>query len=265
MSTTLGFVDDLTPARSMPADPALRRVLVVVPTYREADNIVPLLTRVRAALPAADVLVVDDSSDDGTAALAGAVGDELGRITVLHHGPKQGLGAAYRAGFAYGMARGYGVLVEMDADLSHDPSALPFLLRAVERGADLAIGSRYVAGAEIPGWTARRRALSKYGNRYAARMLRLGPSDLTSGYRAFRATALRDAQYEDSRATGYAFQIELARRVARAGGRMAEVPIVFHDRSEGSSKMSTRITCEALALVTWWGIQDRLRRVRRGR
>ena len=147
----------------------------------------------------------------------------------------------------------------MDADLSHDPAALPLLLEAIEGGADLAIGSRYIAGAEIPGWNPRRRALSKYGNRYASWMLNLGPSDLTSGYRAFRTRALIEAHYETSQATGYAFQIELARRVADVGGPITEVPIVFHDRNEGISKMSTRITLEALALVTWWGLQDRWR------
>lgn len=265
MSTALGVMTRPWSAPEPEADVALVRVLVVVPTYCEADNIVTLLNRVRAAIPAADILVVDDSSEDGTAALAGSVGEELGQIRVLHHGAKQGLGAAYRSGFAYGIARDYDVLIEMDADLSHDPAALPLLLEALDRGADLAIGSRYVHGADIPAWTARRRALSKYGNRYASRMLTLAPSDLTSGYRAFRSSALIDADYATSRATGYAFQIELARRVAKAGGSISEVPIVFHDRNTGTSKMSTRITVEALALVTWWGIQDRWRRLRPSR
>jgi dolichol-phosphate mannosyltransferase len=150
----------------------------------------------------------------------------------------------------------------MDADLSHDPAALPRLLTAIERGADLAIGSRYVPGASIPQWTVGRRALSRYGNRYAAFMLRLDTADLTSGYRAFTAAALRDADYASTEADGYAFQIELARRVAGARRLIREVPITFGDRAHGESKMSMRISGEALLLVTWWGLQDRLRHLR---
>ena len=239
------------------------RALVVVPTFEEAQNIERVLRAIHAEAPGLDVLVVDDNSPDGTAQIAERIGRELGHVEVLRRPGKGGLGAAYRAGFAVGLARGYDVLVEMDADLSHDPRSLLALLRGVDLGADLVIGSRYVAGGSIPRWSRRRRALSRFGNAYAARMLRVGASDLTSGYRAVRAEMLRRVDYDATEATGYAFQIELAYRVARGGGRIAEVPIVFNDRTHGDSKMSTRITLEALALVTWWGVRDRLPGLRR--
>ncbi len=239
--------------------PAIGRVLVVVPTYCEAENIVTVVTRIRHTCPAAEVLVVDDNSPDGTGRIAAGLARQYTWTHVLSRPAKSGLGAAYRDGFTWGIERGYDVLVEMDADLSHDPAALPKLLTAIERGADLAIGSRYVPGASIPQWTPGRRALSRYGNRYAAFMLRLDAADLTSGYRAFTASALRAADYASTAADGYAFQIELARRVAGARRLIREVPITFGDRAHGESKMSMRISGEALLLVTWWGIQDRLR------
>ena len=234
------------------------RTLVVLPTYQEADNIAEVLGRLRSAVPEADVLVVDDSSPDGTAEVAKAVGHEIGSVDVLVRPSKAGLGSAYRAGFGEGMARGYEVLVEMDSDLSHDPGALPSLLAAVEGGADLAIGSRYVPGGSIPRWSAGRRALSRWGNRYAAFMLRLAVHDATSGFRAYRATALAAIDLDRVRADGYGFQIEMAHLVARAGGQVVERPIEFVDRVRGTSKMSTRVVLEALALVTWWGVRTRL-------
>ncbi len=239
--------------------PTPSRTLVVIPTYDEAATIGRTLRQVRLALPDADVLVVDDSSPDGTAHIVEALGAELGRIILLQRPGKAGLGTAYRAGFAFGLTRGYSVLVEMDADGSHDPAALPALVGAVEAGAALAIGSRYVDGATIPGWTARRRALSRSGNRYAGAVLGVDVHDLTSGFRAFRADVLAAVHAETTEATGYAFQIELAYRVARSGRTVVEVPIVFNDRLAGESKMSTRITIEALGRVTWWGARDRLR------
>lgn len=238
------------------------RVLVVLPTYEEADNIAEVLRRLRAAVPAADVLVVDDSSPDGTADVAKAAAHELGHVEVIVRPGKAGLGSAYREGFHQGMAAGYDVLVEMDSDLSHDPAALPDLLRAVEGGADLAIGSRYVAGGSIPHWPFHRRALSRWGNRYAAMMLRLDVKDSTAGYRAYRTELLRRIDLDAVRADGYGFQIEMAYRVAGLGGRIAEVPIEFRDRVRGASKMSFDIVVEAMGLVTWWGIRDRLRRRR---
>ncbi len=234
------------------------RTLVVVPTYQESANIDELLRRVRCAAPDVDVLVVDDRSPDGTADVAEAVGAELGHITLLRREAKEGLGAAYRAGFAWGLERGYDVLVEMDADLSHDALVIPSLLREIRRGADLAVGSRYVSGGATPDWPVRRRLLSRVGNLYARWMLGLGTTDATSGFRAYRATALDAIGVEATHATGYGFQIELTARASRTGGLISEVPIVFHDRIRGASKMSARIALEALVLVTWWSLRDRV-------
>jgi len=239
-------------------DPPVR-ALVVIPTYCEADNIAEALTRLRQAVPGVEVLVVDDASPDGTAELVERTGEELGGgIAVLRRPGKAGLGSAYRAGFAHGLRDGAEVLVEMDADLSHDPAALPSLLTEVEAGADLVIGSRYVAGGAIPTWSLRRLLLSRWGNRYAAAVLGLGVRDATSGYRAYRATMLARIPLEEVQADGYGFQIEMAYRVARLGGDIREVPISFTDRVRGESKMSGRIVVEALGLVTWWGIRDRV-------
>ena len=239
------------------------RALVVLPTYQEAENIAEVLHRVRTAAPSADVLVVDDSSPDGTAGLAKAVGHELGGVDVLVRPAKSGLGSAYRDGFAEGIARGYDTLVEMDSDLSHDPSRIPALLQAIEDGADLAIGSRYVPGGSIPGWPVHRRLLSRGGNRYAAVALGMPVRDATSGFRAYRADALRRLNLSTVRAGGYGFQIEMAYRIAGNGGTIVELPIQFVDRARGTSKMSFRIIAEALTLVTWWGARDRLLAPRR--
>ena len=241
------------------------RVLVCIPTYQEADNIATILRRVRASVPSASILVIDDGSPDGTADLAEALGDELGQVDVLRRTEKSGLGNAYRAGFAVGLEQGYDAMVEIDADLSHDPAALPSLLHAVEDGADLAIGSRYVPGGHIPEWSWHRKALSRWGNRYAGAVLGIGVRDATAGYRVYRADMLRAIDLPTVRAAGYGFQIEMTYRVAQRGGRIVEVPIDFVDRTLGKSKMSGNIAREALLLVTWWGIRDRvLRRGRRG-
>lgn len=226
------------------------RTLVVLPTLNEAANIRAVLTGIRTALPAADVLVVDDGSADGTAELAGAVGDELGHIEVLRRSGPRGLGPAYRAGFDVGLGRGYDVLVEMDADLSHDPSDLPELVTAAELGADLVIGSRYVDGGSTPGWPASRRLLSKGGGWYARTMLGLGVRDVTSGFRAYRADLLRSVDIDAVTTTGYGFQIDMTDRARRAGAVIREVPIVFRDRTAGESKMSGGIVREALLMVT---------------
>ena len=232
------------------------RTLVVLPTYNEADNIVEVLRQLRRAVAAADILVVDDASPDGTAEIARLVGMELGGIDVLMRAGKLGLGSAYRVGFIEGLRRGYQMLVEMDGDLSHDPAALPDLLRAVESGADLAVGSRYVPGGSIPHWSVRRRALSRWGNRYARWVLNLPLADATSGFRAYRADIVAKLDLPSIRSDGYGFQIEMAYRVARLGGGIVEVPIEFVDRERGTSKMSFRIIVEALRLVTWWGVLD---------
>jgi dolichol-phosphate mannosyltransferase len=239
------------------------RAQVVIPTYQEAANIVTVLRRVRAAAPSVEILVVDDGSPDGTADLAETVGRELGQIDVLRRSGKAGLGSAYRAGFARGLERGMDVLVEMDADLSHDPAVLPDLLAAVEKGADLAVGSRYVPGGSTPDWPWHRRALSRWGNRYVAAMLRLPVRDATAGYRAYRADILRRIDLETVGTDGYGFQIDMAYRVHRLGGRIVELPIEFVDRALGNSKMSTNIVVEALSAVTYWGLRDRVQRLGR--
>jgi len=240
------------------------RVWVTVPTYEEAENIEPLVRRVREAVPTAHILVVDDNSPDGTAEKAEALGAELGNLEVLRRPGKMGLGSAYRAGHAVGLARGFDVMVQIDADLSHDPADLPRLLAAVERGADLAIGSRYAPGGSVPNWPRHRLALSVAGNRYAAFCLGIGVRDTTAGYRAYRASMLRAIVFDTTHSTGYGFQIEMTYRVLSSGGKIEEIPIVFTDRVRGTSKMSWRIIGEAMLLVTWWGFRDRvLRRFRR--
>jgi dolichol-phosphate mannosyltransferase len=234
------------------------KTLVVIPTYLEAENIADVLGRVRSAAPHVDVLVVDDSSSDGTADLARATGEELGQIDVLVRPAKGGLGPAYRAGFERGFAEGYEVIVQMDADLSHDPAALPELLTKVDEGADIAIGSRYVAGGNIPHWPFARRALSRIGNLYVFLVLGMKVRDATSGYRAYRAGLLENVVADATKATGYGFQVELAYRGRRRGAKIVEVPITFNDRVRGVSKMSWHIIGEAMSLVTWWGLRDRL-------
>ena len=235
------------------------RVMLAVPTYNEAPNIEELLTRLRTAVPSADILVIDDNSPDGTADIAEQTGRSLGNIEVLRRPAKHGLGAAYRAGFGVGIHRGYDLICQMDADLSHDPDALVDLIGAVEAGADLAIGSRYVPGGTIPHWPPLRRALSRYGNLYASAMLTHGVKDSTSGYRAFRAAALEGIKFEQTHANGYLFQIEMAYRVILWGGTIAEVPIAFTDRVRGTSKMSWRVVVEEMWSVTRWGIRDRIK------
>ncbi len=234
------------------------RVFVSVPTYNEAENIETLLRRLRAAVPDAHVLVLDDASPDGTADIADKIGAELGQVEVLRRPGKSGLGAAYRAGHAIGLARGFDVMVQIDADLSHQPEALPALLAAVEQGADLGLGSRYVEGGTIPHWPVYRLALSRWGCRYVNWVLGIHVADSTAGFRAYRASALRAIRFEETRANGYTFQIEMTYRLVRAGGRVVEVPITFTDRERGTSKMSTRIVAEAMMLVTWWGLRDRV-------
>ena len=238
------------------------RALLVLPTYDEAENLVDVLDRVRAATPDTHVLVVDDDSPDGTADLAEAHGAVVGGVDVLRRPAKSGLGSAYRDGFRWGLERGYDVLLEMDSDLSHDPAALPSLLGAIEHGADLVIGSRYVPGGSIPSWSWHRRWLSRWGNRYAAGVLGLAVNDATAGFRAYRASMLGRIDLDAVVADGYGFQIEMTYAVVRRQGKVVEVPIAFSDRVRGTSKMSGRIVVEALVLVTWWGLRDRLLRRR---
>jgi dolichol-phosphate mannosyltransferase len=237
----------------------MKKVWVTVPTLDEVENLDTLVHRIRAAIDDAHILIVDDASTDGTPDKAEALGAEFGGIEVLRRPRKMGLGSAYRAGHAIGMARGYDVMIQIDADLSHDPAALPSLLAAIDDGADLAIGSRYVPGGTVPNWPKRRRGLSVWGNRYAGFVLGIPVCDATAGYRAYRASILRAMDIESTHSTGYAFQIEMTYRAHNAGGRIDEVPIEFTDRVRGTSKMSSRIVVEAMALVTLWGLRDRVR------
>lgn len=240
----------------------MTRPLVIIPTYQEAENIETVLRLALDALPEARVLVVDDGSPDGTADLAAAVGQATGRVEVLRRPAKSGLGSAYRAGFAWGLERGFDVLIEMDSDLSHDPAELPALVAAVEAGAGLAIGSRYVPGGGTPNWPRRRRWLSRWGNRYVGLVLGIGVRDATAGFRAYRASTLEAIDYASTSADGYAFQVEMAYRVVQVGRTVTEVPIQFTDRERGTSKMSGAIVVEAMWLVTLWGLRHRvLRRV----
>lgn len=246
-----------TPGTSALSSP-LMRVLIVLPTYNEIECIDEVLRRTRRAMPDATVMVVDDASPDGTAERVEALAIELGDVSVLRRAGKQGLGSAYRAGFRSGITAGYDVMVEMDADLSHDPAVLPDLVRAIAEGADLAIGSRYVPGGSIPDWPWLRRMISRVGCRYARAMLRIPVSDATSGFRAYRAGVLEAIDLDQVRADGYGFQVEMAYRVHTMGGVITEIPIEFRDRTLGRSKMSARIVVEALLLVTRWGLRDRI-------
>src|ERR1700733_3041425 len=230
------------------------RPLVVIPTYNESENIERMLRRIHECLPRAGVLVVDDGSPDGTADIVRRVAAELPDAHLLSRAGKSGLGSAYRAGFAWGLERGYDACIEIDADFSHDPAALPSLVARLEEGFDVSIGSRYVEGGSIPKWSWHRHLLSRGGNRYASAMLGLGVADSTAGYRAYAATVLRRLDLDAIRAEGYGFQIEMTFRAKQAGASIVEVPICFVDRVAGESKMSSPIVVEALGLVTWWGL-----------
>jgi dolichol-phosphate mannosyltransferase len=241
------------------------RAVVVLPTYNERDNIEPYLRALREVSADIEVLVVDDNSPDGTAELARALGAELGGVAVLQRPAKEGLGSAYRAGFRQVLDHQppYDVIVSMDADLSHDPAVIPAMLAAIEAGADAVIGSRYVRGGGTTDWPVRRQLLSKWGNVYTRTVLQLPTRDCTSGFRAYRATALDAIGPDSTGAEGYAFLTELVRRLTRHGFTTVETPIVFRDRERGKSKMSGRIIVESMLLVTRWAAIDVIRRVRR--
>ena len=232
------------------------RVLVIVPTYQEAENLAGIVDRVLTAVPAAHLLVVDDGSPDGTGALADrlAAGDD--RVCVLHRTEKAGLGAAYVAGFRWAQQRDYDVVVEMDADGSHAPEQLPRLLTALE-DADLVLGSRWVEGGQILNWPWTRELLSRGGNAYVRLVLGLPLHDATGGFRAYRRAVLDTMPLDEVASHGYCFQVDLAWRATRAGYRVVEVPITFVERVRGESKMSRAIVVEALWRVTWWGLRAR--------
>jgi len=244
------------------------RVLVVIPTYDERQTLPTTLPALRAAVPEAHVLVVDDNSPDGTGRIADALAADDSSVDVLHRPGKQGLGVAYLAGFAWGLERGFDVLVEMDADGSHRPQDLPLLLAALP-GADCVIGSRWVPGGQVVNWPRSREALSRGGNAYIRLMLGMPVRDATAGFRAYRADVLRAVDLASVDSQGYCFQVDLTRRAIAAGFRVVEVPITFVEREFGESKMSRAIVAEAMAQVTTWGIRQRfgrgLRPARRAR
>jgi dolichol-phosphate mannosyltransferase len=225
-----------------------RRAIICLPTYDERENLAPILGAIHAVVPAADVLVIDDASPDGTGALADELAARDGRVKVLHRAGKQGLGRAYLAGFAWALERGYGLVLEMDADFSHDPRHLPELLAAA-READVVLGSRWVPGGGTVNWGLGRKVVSRGGSLYARTILGVGVRDLTGGFKCFRREVLEAVDLASVECSGYAFQIELTYRALRKGFRVVEVPIVFVERRAGRSKMSRRIVVEAMAKV----------------
>jgi dolichol-phosphate mannosyltransferase len=233
------------------------RVLVIVPTYNEVENLERILERLHASVPSAHALVVDDRSPDGTGDLAEKLAQLDPRVHLLRRAAKAGLGPAYVAGFRWARENGYDVVVEMDADGSHAPEQLPQLLAALD-SADLVLGSRYVPGGAVADWPVRRLLLSRIGNRYTRWALRLPLNDATGGFRAARGALIDALPFDDVASQGYCFQVDWAWRAVRAGARVSEVPITFTERAFGRSKMSGSIVGEALVRVTVWGLQDRL-------
>jgi dolichol-phosphate mannosyltransferase len=233
------------------------QTLVIIPTYNERDNIEPIVARVRDSVPGADVLIVDDSSPDGTGRLADAIATADAAVHVLHRSLKNGLGGAYLEGFAWGMERDYDRFVQLDADGSHLPEQLPRLLAAAD-SADVVMGSRWVPGGEVRNWPWRRRALSRGGSVYSRAMLRLPQRDVTGGYRVYSSLALKRMLLANVHSRGYCFQIDMLRHAVSAGLTVVEVPITFVERSRGASKMTGAIVVEAMARVTMWGLRTRL-------
>lgn len=235
------------------------RVVCIVPTYNERENIRDIALAARSH--GYRVLIVDDNSPDGTGEIADQLAADDPKISVLHRPQKEGLGPAYAAGFDRALAAGGEVLIEMDADFSHDPGDLPRLVEAIEAGAELAIGSRYVPGGSTPDWPLIRRLISRGGNVYARTMLGIPVRDATAGFRAFTADALRRLPYSEAEASGYGFQVEMAWQAHMTGLRVVEVPIAFRDRTRGKSKMGAPIVWEAMRLVTMWGLGRLLRKL----
>ena len=245
--------------------------LVVIPTYNERENVESIVSRVRSASPGVEVLIVDDNSPDGTGDLADGLARADANVHVLHRAGKEGLGAAYREGMRWGIDAGYDRIVEMDADGSHQPEQLDRLLAALRPegapddapGADLVLGSRWVAGGGVVNWPTRRRLLSRAGSAYSRIALGVTAKDVTGGYRAFTAEALRRIRFDDVESQGYCFQIDMLRRAYAAGLSVAEVPITFVERERGASKMTGAIVGEAMLRVTVWGIAGLPKRFRR--
>jgi dolichol-phosphate mannosyltransferase len=250
---------DATDAASYPG---VGRVLVVIPTYNEIDNVGLIVARVRAAVPQAEILVADDNSPDGTGEKADQLAAADSHVHVLHRPRKEGLGAAYVAGFAWARDHGYDAVVEMDADGSHAPEELPKLLDAL-RSADVVLGSRWVRGGTVVNWPLRRLVLSRGANLYTRVALGMPIKDATGGYRAYRMPVLDKIDIDAVASQGYCFQVDLAYRAYRSGFRLVEVPITFADREHGTSKMSSSVITEAMWRVTVWGTQSKIRALRK--
>lgn len=248
-------------ASTREARPPIGRVVVLIPTYNEREALPVILDRLRAEVPSVDIVVLDDNSPDGTGEVADAYANRDPRIHVLHREGKEGLGRAYLHGFAWALAEGYDVLVEMDADGSHQPRHLHDILAALS-DADVVIGSRWVRGGAVENWPLHRKALSVGGNLYTRVMLGMPVHDATAGYRAYRAEALRAIGLEDVASEGYCFQVDLTRRAVRAGLTVREVPITFVEREVGSSKMSPDVARESLRRITAWGLRYRADQLR---
>lgn len=238
------------------------RVLTIIPTYNEVESLPVTLARLRTSMPDADVLIADDNSPDGTGRLADELAAQDERVKVLHRRGKEGLGAAYIAGFRWGLERHYDVLVEMDADGSHQPEQLSRLLQAIEHGADLVLGSRWVPGGEVVNWPIGRKIISRGGSFYSRLMLGLRIQDVTSGYRAFRRSTLEAIDLDSVASVGYGFQVDMLWRISQLGLKVTEVPITFVERERGTSKMSGGIFKEAVVNVTKWGLSARWRKLR---
>lgn len=230
------------------------RVVTIIPTYNEIESLPQTITRLREAVPESDILVVDDNSPDGTGQLADTIARSDSQVKTLHRQDKEGLGAAYIAGFRWAMDAGYDVIVEMDADGSHRPEQLPQLLEAVSNGADLAIGSRWVPGGRVVNWPLHRKLLSQAGCLYSKLVLRVSVRDMTGGFRAFRRRTLESLDLSNIESVGYCFQVDLAWKVSQQGMRIAEVPITFVEREYGDSKMSGHIIFESVLRITQWGL-----------
>ena len=250
------------PTSSADQGPDYGRVLVIIPTYNESENIDTIVGRLRTSVPSAEVLVADDNSPDGTGLMADAIAARDASVHVLHRLGKEGLGAAYLAGFAWGLEHGFDVLVELDADGSHQPEQLPALLTALE-DADMVKGSRWVKGGSVVNWPKSREILSRGGNLWTQLMLGVPLKDATGGFNVFRAATLRGIGLDEIASAGYCFQVDLSWRALKAGYRVVEVPITFIERERGDSKMSQKIVIEALIRTTLWGIAYRSQQVGR--
>jgi dolichol-phosphate mannosyltransferase len=241
------------------------RTLIVVPTHNEAANITAILSQLQEHVPDTDILVIDDASTDDTRRLVREITSARNRIRLVERDEKRGLGDAYLYAFRLGLDEGYDTLVEIDADLSHDPAVLPTMIDVAAHDISVVIGSRYIPGGTVTGWPRRRTWLSRWANRYVAIALGLAINDATSGYRVYRSDALRVIGLDGVQASGYGFQIEMTYRAVRAGLSVVEIPIAFRDRVAGTSKMDWRIVAEAFQLVTIWGVRDLLTLARRRR